>query len=119
LTPGTGIIGVGKKSGSGSGMNNPDHISESLETIGLKYVPNFLEADPGSRIEKIRIRDGKNSDPGPATLVTRSGSNSICKTALLEWKKVKLKHHQMLFLNFFDFFMIRSQFKIMLKNNTK
>ncbi len=23
--------GMGKKSGSGSGMNNPDHISESLE----------------------------------------------------------------------------------------
>ncbi len=27
--------GMGKKSGSGSGMNNPDHISESLETIFL------------------------------------------------------------------------------------
>ncbi len=24
---------MGKKSGSGSGMNNPDYISESLETI--------------------------------------------------------------------------------------
>ncbi len=30
LTPG---FGMGKKSGSGSGMTNPDHISESLETI--------------------------------------------------------------------------------------
>ncbi len=30
LTPGSGM---GKKSGSGSGMNIPDHISESLETI--------------------------------------------------------------------------------------
>jgi hypothetical protein len=30
LTPGSGM---GKKSGAGSGMNNPDHISESLETI--------------------------------------------------------------------------------------
>jgi hypothetical protein len=30
LTPGSGM---GKKSGSGSGMNNPDYISESLETI--------------------------------------------------------------------------------------
>ncbi len=30
LTPGSGM---GKKSGSGSGMNNPDHISEILETI--------------------------------------------------------------------------------------
>jgi hypothetical protein len=38
------------------GMNNPDHISESLEIIfwGLKYLKIFLK----------RIRDGKNSDPG-------------------------------------------------------
>jgi hypothetical protein len=52
LTPGSGM---GKKSGSGSGMNNPDHISECLETIffGLKYLNSFM-----------RIRDGKNSDPG-------------------------------------------------------
>jgi hypothetical protein len=27
--------GMGKKSGSGSGMENPDHISECLETIFL------------------------------------------------------------------------------------
>jgi hypothetical protein len=25
--------GWGKKSGTGSGMNNPDHISESIETV--------------------------------------------------------------------------------------
>jgi hypothetical protein len=32
---GSGIpgFGMGKKSGSGSGINNPDHISECLETI--------------------------------------------------------------------------------------
>jgi len=30
LDPGSGM---GKKSGSGSGMNNPDHFSESLENI--------------------------------------------------------------------------------------
>jgi hypothetical protein len=30
---------MGKKLGSGSGMNNPDHISESLETIfGVKIL---------------------------------------------------------------------------------
>jgi hypothetical protein len=35
-------------------MNSPDHISESLETIfGLKYFKSLM-----------RIRDGKNSDPG-------------------------------------------------------
>jgi hypothetical protein len=43
---------MGKKSGSGSGMNkNPDHISdsESLETIflGLKKKLKFFDADPG------------------------------------------------------------------------
>jgi hypothetical protein len=35
-----------KKSGSGSGMNNPDHISESLT----------IDADPGSGMEKSQIR---------------------------------------------------------------
>jgi hypothetical protein len=46
---------MGKKSGSGSGMNNADHISDSLETIyfGLKYF-KFFDADPG----------WKNADPG-------------------------------------------------------
>jgi hypothetical protein len=32
LTPGSGM---GKKSGSGSGMNSPNHVSKSLETIFL------------------------------------------------------------------------------------
>jgi hypothetical protein len=32
VTPGSGM---GKKSGSGSGMNNPDHISESLKFFFL------------------------------------------------------------------------------------
>jgi hypothetical protein len=45
---------VGKKSGSGSGMNNPDHISERLETIFLVKILPFL----------IRIRDGKIMEPG-------------------------------------------------------
>ena len=44
--------GMGKKSGSGSGMNNPDHISESLETIFGVILIKFFDADPdpGSRI---------------------------------------------------------------------
>ncbi len=40
-------------------MNNPDHISESLENIffgGVKIL-KFFDFD--------RIQDGKNSDPGP------------------------------------------------------
>jgi hypothetical protein len=32
---------MGKKSGSGSGMNNPDHISESLETIFWVKILKF------------------------------------------------------------------------------
>jgi hypothetical protein len=45
---------MGKKSGSGSGMNNPDHISKSLYFLGIKYS-KFVDADPGSGMEKIRI----------------------------------------------------------------
>jgi hypothetical protein len=41
-----------KNSRYGSGMNNPDHISECLETICFDVDPRF------------GIRDGKNSDPG-------------------------------------------------------
>jgi hypothetical protein len=50
----------------GSGMNNPDHIFESLETIffaffGVKILI-FFDEDPGWRqfgsgMEKCRIRD--------------------------------------------------------------
>ncbi len=45
---------MGKKSGSVSGMNNPDHISESFETIILVRILKFFDADPG----------WKNLDPG-------------------------------------------------------
>jgi hypothetical protein len=45
-------------------MKNPDHISEGLETIFCVMILKFFEADPGSEMEKIWIRDGKKSDPG-------------------------------------------------------
>jgi hypothetical protein len=57
VTPGSGM---GKKLGSRFGMNNQDHIFESLETY---FWVKIFDADPGSGMEKIRIRDGKNSDP--------------------------------------------------------
>jgi hypothetical protein len=46
-------MGKTSGSGSGSGMNNPDHISESLETIFWVNIPvlKFFEADPGSGME--------------------------------------------------------------------
>jgi hypothetical protein len=46
---------MGKKSGSGSGMNKPIHISVSLETIFWLEILEFFNADPGSGIKKIRI----------------------------------------------------------------
>jgi hypothetical protein len=46
-----------KYPGSGSGMNNPDHISESLDTIFWVKILKFFDADPGSEMENIRIRD--------------------------------------------------------------
>jgi hypothetical protein len=61
-----------KKSGSGSAMTNPDHISQSLQTIFLVKILKFFDVDSesgmekfGSGMEKIRIRD---KHPGSATL---------------------------------------------------
>jgi hypothetical protein len=42
-------------------MNNPDHISESLESIFWVKILKFF--DPVSGMEKNWIRDGKNADP--------------------------------------------------------
>ena len=63
LTPGSGIRD-GYKSGFGSGMNNPNHSSASLETIFWVKIHKFFDADPGSGMEEIQIRDGKNSEAG-------------------------------------------------------
>ncbi len=45
----------------GSGMNIPDHISESLETIFSSKILKFIDADPDpeSGIFEHWIRDGK------------------------------------------------------------
>jgi hypothetical protein len=78
LTPGSGM---GIKLGSESGMNNSDHISESLETIFWVKKLKFFDADPGSGWEKSGSEMGKNPDtrwekirildkhPGSATLI--------------------------------------------------
>jgi hypothetical protein len=55
---------MGKKSGSGSGMNNSDHASESLETIFWVKILKFFDADPGSGMKRIGTRDEKNPDSG-------------------------------------------------------
>jgi hypothetical protein len=46
-------------------MNNQDHISESLKNIFWVKILKFFDADSGSGMEKIRIRDKL---PGSATL---------------------------------------------------
>jgi hypothetical protein len=38
---------MGRESVSGSGMNNLDHISESLERIFWVKILKFFDADPG------------------------------------------------------------------------
>ncbi len=43
--------------GSGTGMNNPDHISESLNTFFWVKILKFFVVDLGSGMGKIRIRD--------------------------------------------------------------
>jgi hypothetical protein len=48
---------MGKKSGSGSGMNNPGHISESLETIYWVKKLKLFYADPGWKKFGSGIRD--------------------------------------------------------------
>jgi hypothetical protein len=58
---------MGKKSGSGSGMNNPGHISESLGTISWVKILKFFDADPGWKKFGSGIRD---KHPGSTTLHT-------------------------------------------------
>jgi hypothetical protein len=41
---------MGKKSVSGSGMSNPDHISEGIETVFWVKMLKFFDADPGWKI---------------------------------------------------------------------
>jgi hypothetical protein len=55
--------GMGKK--SGSGLNNPDHISKSIE-IETIFLLKYLNSLKRIRDGKIRIRD---KHPGSATLV--------------------------------------------------
>jgi hypothetical protein len=45
-------------------MNNPNHFSESLETIFWVEILKFFDADPEWEKFGSGMRDGKNSDPG-------------------------------------------------------
>jgi hypothetical protein len=45
-------------------MNNPDHISETLETIFWVKILKFFDADPGWKKFGSGIRDRKNPGSG-------------------------------------------------------
>jgi hypothetical protein len=62
-------------------MNNPEHISESLETIFGVKIRKFFDADLGSGMEKIRIRD---KHPGSATLIADPYFRMLCPDIVLE-----------------------------------
>ncbi len=67
-------------------MNNPDHISESLETnfLGSKIL-KFFDADPGYGMEKTsypgsgmeKIRSGV-ADPGCLSRIRNTGEYLNC-----------------------------------------
>jgi hypothetical protein len=78
-------------------MNNPDHISESLETF---FLVKYFDADLESGMEKNRIRDPgwkkfgsgiRDKHPGSATLVCDKDNKygsvpliSLCSTCQRE-----------------------------------
>jgi hypothetical protein len=60
---------MGRKSASGSGIRDeqPSYFLELRNHFfGFFWVKiiKFFDADPGSGMETVRIRDGKKSDPG-------------------------------------------------------
>jgi hypothetical protein len=88
LTPGSGIRN-GRKSASGSGIREEQPGSYFLELrnhffafLGLKYLNSLMRirdgdsSDPGSGMEKSRIRD---KHPGSATLKESAGKCSAKK----------------------------------------
>ncbi len=60
---------MGRKSASGSGIPDEQPGSYFLELrnhfFGLKYLNKFFDADPGSGMEKSRIRESGINIPDP------------------------------------------------------
>ncbi len=91
--------GCVKKSRSGSRMNIPDHISESLETIFWVKILKFFDADTDPESFWPWIRNGKtrswiqDKHPGSATLTpVFKRLNQIQRVKLSrEWDKKRLQ----------------------------
>ncbi len=60
-------------------MNNPDHISQSLETIFWVKILKFFDADPGSGWKKFAsgIRDGNTGSTFPLYFKTSFQSKQV------------------------------------------
>jgi hypothetical protein len=69
-------------------MNNPNNISENLETIFWVKNLKFFDADPGSGMEKIRIRDVKKFGSGKEKIRIREKHP---KSATMKKKAAKLR----------------------------
>ncbi len=69
-----------KKSGSGSGMNNLDHIAESLETTFWVKILKFFGVDPGSGMGNILgyHRSCKDVRPAIATKHCCKSDPNVC-----------------------------------------
>jgi hypothetical protein len=69
--------------GSESGMNNPDHISASLENFFWVKILKFFNADPGSEMENLdpgwkQFGSGtRDEHPGSATLLFGINTNNF------------------------------------------
>ncbi len=71
-------------------MKNPNHISECLKSIFWVKILKFFEADSGSEMKKIRIRDVY---PGSARLIARmSDVGDVGRMGLKIKMPVKILH---------------------------
>jgi hypothetical protein len=70
---------MGKKSGSGSGMNNPDHITESLKQFfGLKYLNSLMQILDGKFGSGIRDKHSGSATLLPIKIVIIELSFAAC-----------------------------------------
>jgi hypothetical protein len=89
---------MGKKTGFGSGITIPDHISESLETIFWVKILKFFKADPESGIQDDKIRS-RIHNTGYLIILTftctrlRSLKKVVQSCPDLQNLKVKDPHH--------------------------
>jgi hypothetical protein len=68
-------------------MINPDHISESLETIFCVIILKLFDGDPGWKKFGYGIRAGKHSDPGSGINIP-DPQHCVVAYLLVTWRVV-------------------------------